>query len=211
MAETEAEDKPYVSRTQQRKIDLQNHIGRGAGFAVLVLAVAFVVWFACNVPGHPWRQNDTKLPWRGNGVTVEEAQAKWNLAAGGGEERLENRALLYPTMHIKLGNFTGSGYLHVVFRDQAGNKVGDTCRLPYKDGQFIDTAELTIKASGKEADCYIETGFTRSEGRYSPYVLHKMNVDEPLWRVEVLNEPEGRYESEMLGHKSIPADDFPGL
>ena len=95
MAETEAEDQPYVSRTQQRKIDLQNHIGRGAGFAVLVLAVAFAVWFACNVPGHPWRQNDTKLPWHGNGVTVEEAQAKWNLAAGGGEA-LRDTMLLIP-------------------------------------------------------------------------------------------------------------------
>ena len=186
-----------------------SHLGRGAGFVVLMLAAVFVVWFAFNVPGHPWRQNDTKLPWHGEGVIVEEAQAQWNSTKG--DERLELRALLYPVLKIKLGSCTGSGYLHAVFKDSSGRQIGGICRLPYKDGQFIDTEELTIQASGKEATCYIETGFTQSEERYSPYVLHKMNVDEPLWRVEVRNEPEGRHESEVLGHKSIPAVDFPGL
>ena len=205
MPDTETEDKPYVSRTQQRKIDFMNHLGRGAGFVVLLLAAAFVVWFAFNVPGHPWRQNDAKLPWHGEGVIVEEAQVQWNSTKG--DERLELRALLYPTVHIKLGSCTGSGYLHAIFRDPAGHQVGNICRVPYRDGQFIETNELTVQAAGKEATCYIETGIQDKDS----YILHKMNVDEPLWRVEIRNEPNGKYEQEVLGHKSIPAVDFPGL
>ena len=205
MPDTDTEEKPYVSRTQQRKIDAMNHLGRGAGFVVLLLAAAFVVWFACNVPGHPWRQNDAKLPWHGEGVIVEEAQAQWNSTKG--DERLELRALLYPTLHLKLGNCTGTGYLHIVFRNPANHQVGNVCRLPYRDGQFIENNELTVQASGKEATCYIETGIQDKDA----YILHKMNMDEPLWRVDISNEPDGKTELEVLGHKSIPAKDFPGL
>ena len=205
MLDTDTEDTPYVSRTQQRKIDFMNHLGRGAGFVVLLLAASFVVWFALNVPGHPWRQNDTGLPWRGEGVIVEEAQAQWNTTAG--DERLELRALLYPTLHLKLGNCTGTGYLHAVFKDPAGHQVGNTCRIPYRDGQFIKTTDLTIQVSGKEATCYIETGIQDKDS----YILHKMNMDEPLWRVDISNKPDAKDELEVLGHKSIPAKDFPGL
>lgn len=205
MPESEAGKEPYVSRTQQRKIDFRNHVGKGAGFVVLLIVLAFVVWFACNVPGHPWRQNDVSLPWRGEGVEVTEAKAQWNSSKG--DERMELRALLYPTLHATLGNCSGSGYLHVVFKNPSGHQVGDVCRVPYKDGQFIETYQGNIQAAGKEATFLIETGIKDRD----TYLLHKLNMDEPLWRVDVYNAPEGKDEIEELGHVSIPAEDFPGL
>ena len=205
MAEPDTEEAPYVSRTQQRKIDFWNHLGKGAGFAVLLLAAMAVVWFAFNVPGHPWRQNDASLPWKGEGMVVEEAKAQWNSTKG--DERLELRAILYPTLQVKLGNCSGSGYLHISFKDPAGHQVGNTCRIPYRDGQFIETYEANMQASGKAGTFLIETGIQDRDS----YLLHKFNLDEPLWRVEVRNLPEGKDESEELGHLSIPAVDFPGL
>lgn len=205
MAEPDTGETPYVSRTQQRKIDFQNHVGRGAGFAVLLLALVAVVWFAFHVPGYPWRQNDASLPWKGEGVEVTEAKAQWNSTKG--DERLELRAILYPTLRVKLGNCSGSGYLHIVFKDPAGHQISDICRIPYRDGEFIETYQANIQAAGKEATFLIETGIQDKDS----YLLHKFNMDEPLWRVDVLNLPEGKEDTQELGHLSIPAVDFPGL
>lgn len=205
MPETEQGEAPYVSRTQQKKIDFRNHVGRGAGFVVLLLAAVAVVWFAFNVPGHPWRQNDTSLPWQGTGMVINEAKAQWNSTKG--DERLELRAILYPTLQLKLGNCSGSGFLQVIFKDPAGHQISDTCRIPYRDGQFIETYQANIQAAGKEATCLIETGIQDKDS----YLLHQFNMDEPLWRVEVVNMPEGVDEVQEMGHLSIPAVDFPGL
>lgn len=205
MAEPDTEEEPYVSRTQQRKVDFMNHLGKGAGFAVLFLAVSFIVWFACNVPGYPWRQNDVNLPWKGEGITVAEAKVQWNSTKG--DERLELRAILYPTLQVKLGNCSGNGYLHVIFKDPNGHQISDICRIPYGNGEFIETYQANIQAAGKEATCYIETGITDKDS----YTLHQLNMDEPLWRVDVRNLPEGKDEAEELGHLSIPAKDFTEL
>lgn len=171
--------------------------------ALLILALGLVIF--CNlfmqVPKSEWRDESTPLSWKGSGVEIKNAEAAWKAAAG--DARMELRAYCYPICRIELEEATGEGTVIIRFLNDKGVQLGDRVYIAYKDGQFIPRQSNSMLITAKEATVRLEDGFlTKDE-----YILHQLDQQAPLWRVEVACRPENGKQIK-LGHLSILPHDL---
>lgn len=166
--------------------------------ALMAAALAAGICLYKDLPTSEWRQSETPLPWKDEGICIDKAHARWQSSQG--NPRMELRVLYYPLAHLELGQAQGSGTLLVRFTDSDGAVRGGSISLPYAHGSFIDPGESNVKIHGKSADVYAETGFISNE----QLTLHNLSEGSALWRVSVWNRPAGVAEERFMGYSCLP-------
>lgn len=170
----------------------------------LFILIAGGIWFWSllqQVPHSEWRNAQSPLPWKNGGVVVEEATASWQSSAG--DERMELRALYYPSGRIVLESAEGKGIISARFIAPSGHQMGDRIFLPYENGKFTATSSHSIGINGNVANIRLEDGFQTQD----LYQLHQINQNEPYWLIEFDCQPEGETRSN-LGYISIVPHDI---
>lgn len=176
----------------------QNIIWGSVCCVLLLTALIFGMYLYKDLPTSAWRESSTPLPWQDGHITIEKATSQWRSSKG--NPRMELRALYYPIAHFTLGEGNGNGTLMIRFTDSDKVLRGGVISLPYRNGNFIPKSETNLQAAGKEAEVYVETGFTSEDD----LKLHCLNESSPLWRVSVWNRPEGTDQESFLGYTCIP-------
>ncbi len=175
-------------------------LGSIMGCSLIALALGCGIWGYSQLPDSIGRDLSSPLPWSHGELVISSLDAGWHSTEG--NSRMEKRTRLYPKATIKLKSAPGKGRLDVVFLDSLGTQIGDTQYLRYDNGQFAPKNDLTAKAEGDTASCWIETGFLSDD----MFTLHRMNLNEALWRVVIYHRDTTNNTIVRLGQISIPAE-----
>lgn len=181
----------------KKKAWLKNTIWGGLSVVLLMVAVGVMVWGYRNLETSEGRVSGVELPWRGSNMSIDGFSATWCPSTG--NARMELRAAYYPAVKLTLGNTESSGSIVIRFSDSSGYQRGETLVFPYSDGAFCPRNEVNVKATGKEATAFIESGFADA----GEYTVHAISDNTRLWRVFVWNRPSGKYEDEFIGYTCI--------
>lgn len=170
------------------------------GAVLVLLFLAAAIWIDAQRPDSRHRDLSDDVPWKHAGLVVSEVDVAWRSTAG--NERMQKRTRLYPEARIRLAAAPGAGRLDVIFVDSLGTQIGDTHYLRYRDGKFLAKEDLTVRTEGDTAICWLETGFPSDD----MFTLHRMNHNEPLWRVIISHRVDGTEGCVRLGQRSISAE-----
>lgn len=153
---------------------------------------------------HVNRDLSDKLPWQQGELLVEQVDTSWKNAQG--NKLLEQRTRLYPEARVVLGHAPGKGRIDVIFLNPEGTQVGDTHFLRYENGQFEKRDDRTSRAEGNSATVWLETGYESAD----IFELHRVNLEENLWRAVLIHRTETAPSGIRLGQRSIKAEVIPG-
>ncbi len=184
------------------RLGTKNILWMSVSLVLLLTALGAGLYAYRNLPTSRWREViSPTLPWQGEGIQVQDINAHWRNSQG--HARMELRAAYYPVANIRLGEGTGSGTLLIRFVDSSGDQVGDPISLPYEGGNFLPTRDHNIRAEGKEAEIFVESGFPSRDD----FALHRLTETSPLWRVILWNRPADAPEERFVGYISVsPVD-----
>lgn len=184
------------------KMSLSQKIWGGIGCLSLMAALGAGLYVYNALPVDNWREGGIAFPWKGENVSIDSMQACWKSSVG--DARMELRSHCYPEITLQLGEGSGKGHLVLEVLNSRGNQQGDTVYLPYNAGTFESRESNNIKTEGKNATVRIETGYATGDD----YLLHQLNTEEPLWRVEISYRNEGSAELHHMGFTCIPANEL---
>lgn len=191
------EQKAGKIRNFLKKIKWMNLIFLTGCAGVILIAAGAVLYGYRNLPTASWRESHTDFPIRGVGLAIDELKAEWKSSKG--NKRLELRTAYYPEATITLQSGKGSGRLFIRFCNPSGVHVGDIISVPYREGQFVKNNDVMFNAEGTSAQVRLESGYSDK----SDYMLHRLNEEESLWRVQVWQQPSEQRTTYYLGYATI--------
>lgn len=179
-----------------KKGSISNLIGAVLGSLLILAGVVTLGIMYCHIPHGDGRDNSTPLPMEGIGITIEDAQVRWQKAES---ERVALRAGIHPVAHIRLGEETQNGQLILQFVNSSEARVGDLVHLDIANGEFVHRDSATIKAKGKELTLILESGFYGM----GEYQLHELETNEHLWKLMIQQRDPESGNRIHLGHACI--------
>lgn len=179
-----------------KKGSISNLIGAVLGSLLILAGVVTLGIMYCHIPHGDGRDNSTPLPMEGIGITIEDAQVRWQKAES---ERVALRAGVHPVAHIRLGEETQNGQLILQFVNSSEARVGDLIHLDIANGEFEPRDSDTIKAKGKELTLILESGFYGM----GEYQLHELETNEHLWKLLIQQRDPESGDRLHIGHACI--------
>lgn len=180
-----------------RKIRWVNLIFLMAGVGVLLMGAGAVLYGYRDLPTSSWRESHTDFPIPAVALHISQIDAEWKNAKG--NVRMELRTAYYPEATINLSGGRGTGRLFVRFLNAKGTHEGDIISIPYREGRFVTYKDVTFEADGATATVRLEKGYAEK----SEYLLHRLNEEEPLWRVQIWQQPADSSTTYYLGYTTI--------
>ena len=173
------------------------------GCSLILAAVVGILWFYIEKPMHVNRDLSDTRPWSDGSLVVDEVAAAWKDA--GNHPIMSKRTRLYPEVSLRLSAAPGKGRIDVIFLNPDGTQIGDTHNLRYADGQFETRRDRVSVTEGNKATVWLETGYLSLDH----FALHRINMEENLWRVVLIHRPEGTNQTVRLGQVSLKAEITP--
>lgn len=173
------------------------------GCSLISAALVGVLWFYIEMPMHVNRDLSDARPWSDGELEIVEVEATWKDA--GNHPILSKRTRLYPEVSLRLAAAPGKGRIDVIFLNPDGTQVGDPHNLHYTNGQFEKRQDRISVTEGNKATVWLETGYLSLDH----FELHRINMEENLWRVVLIHRPEGANQTTRLGQVSIKAEITP--
>ena len=170
------------------------------GCGLILAALVGILWFYLEMPMNINRDLSDKQPWSNEQLVIDNVSAAWKDA--GNNPTLSKRTRLYPEVSLSLVSAPGKGRIDVIFLNPDGTQVGDTHNLRYADGKFEKRQDRISVTEGNNATVWLETGFLSLDH----FALHRVNLEENLWRVVLIHRPEETNKATRLGQVSIKAE-----